>query len=124
MAQTKRANCARDRAPQHRLSHRWIDPRNQAGTTVESDRLRPAAPGHDSDAGGPLVRAIFLSPSAREQPASAGFIRFQDDFMQIPTELIGTIPRTVRLLDAVSRVDGADPSLEPVCEASELLGGP
>jgi 5-methyltetrahydropteroyltriglutamate--homocysteine methyltransferase len=34
--------------------------------------------------------------------------------MQIPTEPIGSIPRPLSLLEAISRVDGADPSLEPI----------
>jgi 5-methyltetrahydropteroyltriglutamate--homocysteine methyltransferase len=34
--------------------------------------------------------------------------------MNIPTEPIGSIPRTPRLLEAISRVDGADPSLDPI----------
>src|SRR5690349_17296731 len=36
--------------------------------------------------------------------------------MQIPTEPIGSIPRTPRLLEAVARLDGTDPSLEPLYE--------
>ena len=32
--------------------------------------------------------------------------------MSLPTEPIGSIPRPLRLLDALSRVDGADPSLD------------
>jgi hypothetical protein len=45
--------------------------------------------------------------------------------MRIPTEPIGSIPRTPRLLEAVSRVDGTDPSLDPIYDdlASEVLGG-
>jgi len=36
--------------------------------------------------------------------------------MPIPTEPIGSIPRPLRLLDALDRVDGADPSLDPLYE--------
>jgi 5-methyltetrahydropteroyltriglutamate--homocysteine methyltransferase len=36
--------------------------------------------------------------------------------MNIPTEPIGSIPRPRRLLEAVSKVDGADPSLDPIYE--------
>jgi len=36
--------------------------------------------------------------------------------MPIPTEPIGSIPRPLRLLDAIERVDGADPSLDPLYE--------
>jgi 5-methyltetrahydropteroyltriglutamate--homocysteine methyltransferase len=38
--------------------------------------------------------------------------------MQIPTEPIGSIPRPTRLIEAVSKVDGADPSLEPIYDAA------
>jgi 5-methyltetrahydropteroyltriglutamate--homocysteine methyltransferase len=36
--------------------------------------------------------------------------------MSIPTEPIGSIPRTPRLLEALSRTDGDDPALEPLYE--------
>jgi 5-methyltetrahydropteroyltriglutamate--homocysteine methyltransferase len=36
--------------------------------------------------------------------------------MPLPTEPIGSIPRPLRLLDALERVDGADPSLDPLYE--------
>ena len=38
--------------------------------------------------------------------------------MLVPTEPIGSIPRPLRLLDALERVDGADPSLDPLYEAA------
>jgi 5-methyltetrahydropteroyltriglutamate--homocysteine methyltransferase len=38
--------------------------------------------------------------------------------VRIPTEPIGSIPRTARLLEAVLDVDGADPSLEPIYDAA------
>ena len=38
--------------------------------------------------------------------------------MLLPTEPIGSIPRPLRLLDALERVDGADPSLDPLYEAA------
>src|SRR5438445_8306725 len=34
--------------------------------------------------------------------------------MQIPTEPIGSIPRPLHLIEAVSATDGTDPSLDPV----------
>ena len=34
--------------------------------------------------------------------------------MRIPTEPIGSIPRTPRLIEALTRVGGAHPSLEPI----------
>ena len=36
--------------------------------------------------------------------------------MPLPTEPIGSIPRPLRLLDALERVDGTDPSLDPLYE--------
>src|SRR6188474_2215114 len=36
--------------------------------------------------------------------------------MNIPTEPIGSIPRPLRLLDAVATRDGTDPALEPLYE--------
>jgi 5-methyltetrahydropteroyltriglutamate--homocysteine methyltransferase len=36
--------------------------------------------------------------------------------MKIPTEPIGSIPRPARLLKALARVDGTDPSLDPLYE--------
>ena len=38
--------------------------------------------------------------------------------MQIPTEPIGSIPRPLWLLEAVSKVDGADPSLDAIYDAA------
>ena len=38
--------------------------------------------------------------------------------MLVPTEPIGSIPGPLRLLDAFERVDGADPSLDPLYEAA------
>ena len=38
--------------------------------------------------------------------------------MPIPTEPIGSIPRTPALLDALAETDGADPALEPLYEAA------
>ncbi len=34
--------------------------------------------------------------------------------MQIPTEPIGSIPRPLALIEALSKVDGTDPSLDPI----------
>jgi 5-methyltetrahydropteroyltriglutamate--homocysteine methyltransferase len=36
--------------------------------------------------------------------------------MSLPTEPIGSIPRPLRLLDALGKVDGEDPSLDPLYE--------
>src|SRR5687767_4409877 len=36
--------------------------------------------------------------------------------MTIPTEPIGSIPRPLRLIEAISRTDGADPALDPLYE--------
>src|SRR5882672_4366903 len=36
--------------------------------------------------------------------------------MIIPTEPIGSIPRPLRLLEAIATRDGADPALDPLCE--------
>ena len=38
--------------------------------------------------------------------------------MAIPTEPIGSIPRPLELIDAVAKVDGLDPSLEPLYESA------
>src|ERR1700682_1060935 len=38
--------------------------------------------------------------------------------MIIPTEPIGSIPRPVKLLDAISPTDGADPKLDPLYAAA------
>jgi 5-methyltetrahydropteroyltriglutamate--homocysteine methyltransferase len=36
--------------------------------------------------------------------------------MRIPTEPIGSIPRPLRLIEAASKIDGTDPSLDPLYE--------
>jgi 5-methyltetrahydropteroyltriglutamate--homocysteine methyltransferase len=40
--------------------------------------------------------------------------------MTIPTEPIGSIPRPLRLLEAIAAMDGTDPSLEPLYEEAIL----
>lgn len=40
--------------------------------------------------------------------------------MTIPTEPIGSIPRPLRLIEAVAATDGTDPSLDPLYEAAIL----
>src|SRR3954454_144607 len=54
----------------------------------------------------PASRAILGCPESRERVTP----------MTIPTEPIGSIPRPLTLIEAVSTGDGTDPALEPLYE--------
>ena len=62
--------------------------------------------------------------AARKLNCNAKFLEAESDFwsylcvISIPTEPIGSMPRTSALLDALDTIDADDPQLEPLYEAA------